>query len=133
MILNTKSSKIPGLLLTSVVCVALIASQSALAAKKQHDNYAEVAAMVKALEQSEDTDSAPVEMKFIHEKLALAASAIEDRKHKDAEKLLEQIRSDIQVVKLRAQVNQLNDELLDALDRVSAAQSQLHLLQERLQ
>ena len=78
-------------------------------------------------------DAAPLEIKFIQEKLQLAKKAKADRKKKLEAQYTEQIYADIEIAKLRAELNQLNNVLLDKRDQVSAAQVYLNELLERIQ
>ncbi|WP_395375460.1 DUF4398 domain-containing protein [Marinicella sp. W31] len=82
---------------------------------------------------SEIADSAPVEMKFIGEKLERAFQAMNSRDNKTAANLAEQIELDFQVAETRAMVNRLNDELLDAREKVLEAEVLLDDLTEQLQ
>ncbi|WP_133566526.1 hypothetical protein [Marinicella litoralis] len=78
-------------------------------------------------------DAAPLEIKFIQEKLQLAKKAKADRKKKLEAQYTEQIYADIEIAKLRAELNQLNDVLLNKRDQVSSAQVYLSELLERMQ
>ena len=82
---------------------------------------------------SEIANSAPVEMKFIGEKLEQAYDAMNRRDSKTATDLAEQIELDFQIAETRAMVNRLNDELLDSREKVSEAEALLMDLEEQLQ
>ncbi len=100
--------------------------------KVDKNTYFELEAAVNEVLASPVADSAPLEMKFIKEKLQLAKQAKADRKRKLEGQYTQQIYADIEIAKLRAELNQLNDVLLDKRDKVSEAQLYLNELQERL-
>lgn len=101
--------------------------------KIDDDTYYQLESDVQQVLASEVADAAPLEMKFIQEKLALAKKAKAERDRKVEAQLTEQIYADIEIAKLRAELNQLNDELLEKRDQISAAQFYLSELKERLQ
>ncbi|MFC3193502.1 DUF4398 domain-containing protein [Marinicella sediminis] len=97
------------------------------------DTFYQLEADVQNVLASPVADAAPLEMKFIKEKLVLAKEAKASRKRKLEAQLTEQIYADIKIARMRAELNQLNNELLDKRDQVSAARLYLSELQERLQ
>ena len=97
------------------------------------DTYYQLEADVQNVLASPVADAAPLEMKFIREKLVAAKEAKANRKRKLEAQLTEQIYADIKIARMRAELNQLNNELLDKRDQVSAAQLYLAELKERLQ
>lgn len=101
--------------------------------KIDDDTYYQLENDVSAVVNSPVADAAPLEIKFIKEKLQLAKKAKADRNRKLEAQFTEQIYADINTAILRAELNQKNNLLLDKRDQVSAAQVYLHELQERLQ
>ncbi|MCX7553539.1 hypothetical protein OS175_06580 [Marinicella sp. S1101] len=101
--------------------------------KIDDDSFFKLESDVAAVVNSPVADAAPLEIKFIKEKLQLAKKAKADRKRKLEAQYTAQIYADIEVAKLRATLNRKNNELLDKRDQVSAAQVYLLELQERLQ
>jgi outer membrane murein-binding lipoprotein Lpp len=97
------------------------------------NTYYQLEADVQNVLASPVADAAPLEMKFIREKLVAAKEAKANRKRKLEAQLTEQIYADIKIARMRAELNQLNNELLDKRDQVSAAQLYLAELKERLQ
>ncbi len=97
------------------------------------DTFYQLEADVQNVLASPVADAAPLEMKFIKEKLVLAKEAKASRKRKLEAQLTEQIYADIKIARMRAELNQLNNELLDKRDQVSAARLYLSELQERLE
>lgn len=81
---------------------------------------------------TEVADSAPMEMRFINEKLDQAYQALSERDVKMAVQLTEQIELDFKIVESRARVNQLNDQLLDLREKISESQLLLSDLEEQL-
>jgi len=78
------------------------------------------------------SDAAPVEMKFIQQKLAAAELAMQNSDAKQANRLIQEIEVDLETARLRARVNQLNRELEAAKQRNARAEQQLSVLQEAL-
>lgn len=103
------------------------------ATKIDDNTYYQLESDVAALRNSPIADAAPLELKFIQEKLLLAKKAKADRKRGLEAQYTEQIYADIEIAKLRAELNQKNNELLNKRDQVSAAQVYYMELQERLQ
>lgn len=103
------------------------------ATKIDDNTYYQMEADVTALINSSMADAAPLEIKFIQQKLQLAKQAKAERKRSLEAQYTEQIYADIEIVKLRAELNQKNNELLNKRDQVSAAQVYLLELQGRLQ
>jgi len=77
-------------------------------------------------------NAAPVEMKFIKEKLALAKQAKSDRDNRTVSQLIEQIKGDLKIAKIRAKVNEQNNRLLNQRELVSETQMHLLELKEQL-
>lgn len=117
-----------------VVLLLTLISSSGLSKKFKVDKntYFELEAAVNEIMASPVADSAPLEMKFIQEKLQLAKKAKADRERKLEAEYTQQIYADMEIAKLRAELNQLNDVLLDKREQVSEAQVYLAELQERL-
>ncbi len=103
------------------------------ATKIDDNTYGQLESDVAALINSSVADAAPLEIKFIQEKLQLVQQAKADRKRGLEAQYTEQIYADIQIAKLRAELNHKNNELLNKRDQVSAAQVYQMELQERLQ
>ena len=101
--------------------------------KIDEDSYYQLEQDVNAILNSAVADAAPLEMKFIKEKLQLAKKAKADKKRSLEAQITEQIYADIKIANMRTELNQLNHELLNKRDQVSAAQLYLAELQERLQ
>ena len=127
---NLKHTIKPSILLflTAFSCVGLTAKY-----KIDKNTYFKLEADVKQIMSSPVADAAPLEIKFIQEKLQLAKKAKADRKKKLEAQYTEQIYADIEIAKLRAELNQLNDVLLNKRDQVSSAQVYLSELLERMQ
>jgi hypothetical protein len=102
------------------------------ATKIDDNTFYQLESDVAALINSPVADAAPLEMKFIQEKLRLAKQAKADRKRSMEAQYTEQIYADIKTAKLRLELNQKNNQLLNKRDQVSAAQVYLLELQERL-
>ena len=96
------------------------------------NTYYQLAEQVEAVKNSAVADAAPLEMKFISEKLQAAKRAKANGDLREEARLTQQIRSDIQVAKLRARVNQLNQTLLEKRDELSAARVYLQQLEAQL-
>ncbi|MCF6301042.1 MAG: DUF4398 domain-containing protein [Proteobacteria bacterium] len=77
-------------------------------------------------------NAAPVEMKFIKEKLALAKQAKADRDNSSVFQLIEQIKGDLTIAKMRAKVNKQNNKLLNQRELISETQMHLLELKEQL-
>lgn len=77
-------------------------------------------------------DAAPVEMRFVQQKLAAAELALQHGDGKQADTLLREIEVDLETARLRARVNRLNSDLEAAKRRNAQAQQQLMELQEAL-
>jgi len=96
------------------------------------ETYYQLMEEVEAVKGSAVADAAPLEMKFITEKLQAAKRAKANGNKREEARLTQQIRSDIEVAKLRAKVNQLNQELLEKRDDLSAARVYLQQLEAQL-
>ena len=101
--------------------------------KIDDNTFYQLEADVAAVASSDVANAAPLEIKFIKEKLQLAKKAKADRDRRLEARLTEQIYADIELARLRAQLNQQNNELLDKRDQVSSAQVYLLELKEQLQ
>jgi uncharacterized small protein (DUF1192 family) len=101
--------------------------------KIDEDSYYQLEQDVTAILNSPVADAAPLEMKFIKDKLQLAKKAKADKKRSLEAQITEQIYADIKIANMRTELNRLNNELLNKRDQVSAAQLYLAELQERLQ
>lgn len=121
-------------LLLLIVLILTTFSGVGLAQKYKIDKntYYKLEEDVKQIMSSPVADAAPLELKFIQEKLQLAKKAKADRKKKLEAQYTEQIYADIETAKLRAELNQLNDVLLNKRDQVSAAQVYLSELLGRI-
>ncbi|GEM_PF-6865881 len=78
------------------------------------------------------SDAAPVEMRFVQQKLAAAELAMQHGDHRQAETLLKDIEVELETARLRARVNRLNRALEAAKRRNAQAEQQLNELQEAL-
>lgn len=105
---------------------------SAVAKKYDKNSYFELEADVQALMASEVANAAPLEIKFIKEKMVLAKKAKAEKKKKLEGQLTEQIRAEMSIAQLRAEVNRLNAELLNKRDQISASEVYLLDLKEQL-
>jgi hypothetical protein len=103
------------------------------ATKIDDDTFYQMEADVTAVANSPVADAAPLEIKGIQEKLQMAKKAKADRDRRIEAQLTEQIYADIKLAKLRAELKQKNNDLLDLRDQVSSAQVYLMELKERLQ
>ena len=125
--LNNSIQLLIVLILTTFTCVGFAAKY-----KIDKNTYFELEQDVTQIMSSPVADAAPLEIKFIKEKLQLAKKAKADRKKKLEAQYTEQIYADIEIAKLRAELNQLNNVLLNKRDQVSAAQVYLSELLERI-
>ena len=121
------------IVLILTILIVLSGCGSPGATKIDDNTYYQLEADVAALINSSMADAAPLEIKFIQQKLQLAKQAKAERKRSLEAQYTEQIYADIEIVKLRAELNQKNNELLNKRDQVSAAQVYLLELQGRLQ
>ncbi|VAW48132.1 hypothetical protein MNBD_GAMMA02-1288 [hydrothermal vent metagenome] len=122
------------LIVLNLAFLAVITGCGSPGATKIDDNsYYQLEDEVAVLINSSVADAAPLEMKFIQQKLQLAKQAKADRKRGLEAQYTEQIHADIKIAKLRAELNQKNNQLLNKRDQVSAAQVYQMELQERLQ
>ncbi len=103
-------------------------------ARKKYDEeaYFKLEAEVETLIDSPVTNVAPLEIKFIKEKMVEAKNAKAERDRKLETQLIAQIRAEMEIANLRYEVNQLNDDLLEKRDQLSAAQVYLLDLKEQL-
>ncbi len=131
--MRTKSTKNLLFIACFAVLTLLTGCGSPGGTKIDDDSFYQLESDVAAVINSNVADAAPLEIKFIKEKLRLVKQAKADRKRKLEAQYTAQIYSDIEIAKLRAELNRKNDELLDKRDQVSAAQAYLMELQERLQ
>lgn len=121
------------LLMAFMMLMSLFSEKGSAAGYKIDKNsYFKLEADVAKIINSPVADAAPLEIKFIKEKLQLAKKAKANRKKKLEAQYTEQIYADIEIAKMRAELNQLNNLLLDKRDQVSAAQAYLAGLKERL-
>ena len=122
------------LIVLNLAFLTVITGCGSPGATKIDDNtYYQLEDEVAVLINSSVADAAPLEMKFIQQKLQLAKQAKADRKRSLEAQYTEQIHADIKIAKLRAELNQKNNQLLNKRDQVSAAQVYQLELQERLQ
>lgn len=120
-------------LLLNLAFLTVLSGCGSPGATKIGDNsFQQLQQDVDAVVNSSVADAAPLEIKFIREKLQLAKKAKADRDRKLEAQYTEQIYADIEIAKLRAELNQKNNQLLNKRDQVSAAQVYLLELQERL-
>ncbi len=119
---------------TLMAAMVMALMTTAVSAKKKYDKegYFKLEAKVQALMASPVASAAPLEMKFIREKMVLAKAAKADRKRKLEMQITEQIEAEIQIAHLRSELNQLNAELLNKRDQVSAGEVYLLELKEQL-
>lgn len=100
--------------------------------KPKQDELLILEQKVQAMLNSPVADSAPLEMKFVQQKMALAKQAEADRKRKLQATYIDEVKADIKVAQLRYDLNKLNNQLLDKRDKVSAAEVYLMDLKEQL-
>ena len=103
------------------------------AAKYDKEAFFKLEADVQALVASATADAAPLEIKFIKEKMVLAKKAKAEKKKKLEAQLSAQIRAEMKIAQLRADVNALNAELLNKRDQISASEVYILDLEEQLQ
>lgn len=77
-------------------------------------------------------DAAPVEMNFIEKKVIEARAARDNRKKKIFATLIQQIKADLEIVKKRYQVNQLNKQLTALQDQNLQSKKMLDDLKRQL-
>lgn len=132
--INIKSdrTKVYFLLLIWAFLTVLTGCGSTNMTKIDDNTFNQMESDVAAIANSAVADAAPLELKFIKEKLQLARDAKNNRKRTVEAQLTEQIYASIKIARLRADLNQKNNQLLDKRDQVSAAQMYLMELQERL-
>lgn len=119
---------------TLMAALVMVLMTTTVSAKKKYDKegYFKLEAKVQALMASPVANAAPLEMKFIREKMVLAKAAKADRKRKLEMQITEQIEAEIQIAHLRSELNQLNAELLNKRDQISASEVYLLELKEQL-
>ena len=130
--INQNKVKAHLIVLNLSVLTILAGCGSPVTTKIDDNTYFQLENDVAALRNSTLADAAPLEMKFIQEKLKLAKQAKADRDRGLEAQYTEQIYADIEIAKLRAELNQKNNELPNKRDQVSAAQVYYMELQERL-
>ncbi|WP_154223615.1 hypothetical protein [Marinicella rhabdoformis] len=118
-------TKSPKITLFSV-CLLLLMTTLGQAARYDKEAFFKLEAEVQALIASPTADAAPLEVKFIKEKMVLAKKAKAEKKKKLEGQLSEQIRAEMKIAQLRADVNALNAELLNKREQISA--SEVYLL-----
>ncbi len=131
--MSTESRKKAVFLLYLAILTSLSGCGSTGGTKIDDNTYYQLEQDVAAIINSSIADAAPLEIKFIKEKLQLAKQAKAERKRKLEAQYTAQIYSDIEIAKLRAELNQKNNMLLNKRDQVSAAQVYLMELEARLQ
>ncbi|MFK8013039.1 MAG: hypothetical protein AB8B80_13450 [Marinicellaceae bacterium] len=83
-----------------------------VAAKKDEpDQIKIVQGLISDAYQKGYIDAAPVEMDFIEKKVIKAREARDNRKRKDFDKLIAEIKADLKIVKQRHEVNALYNKL----------------------
>lgn len=132
-IINLQAKKIHHFLLVCAFLTTLSGCGSPGGTKIDDNTFYQLEQDVQQVLNSAVADAAPLEMKFIREKLQLAKKAKAERDRRSESQYTQQIYADIEIAKLRAELNQKNNELLDRRDQLSAAQVYLAELQERLQ
>lgn len=130
--INPESRNIHLLLVILTFLTLLTACGSPGSTKIDDDTFYQLEQDVADLVNSNVADAAPLEIKFIQEKLVMTKKAKADRDRRLEAQYTEQIYADIQIAKLRAELNKKNDELLNKRDQVSSAQVYLLELKERL-
>ncbi len=132
-IINLQMKKIHHYLMVLTFLTVLSGCGSPGGTKIDDNTFYQLEQDVQQILNSSIADAAPLEMKFIREKLQLAKKAKADRDRRSEAQYTTQIYADIEVAKLRAELNNKNNELLDRRDQLSAAQVYLAELKERLQ
>ncbi|GAA4819201.1 hypothetical protein GCM10011365_10290 [Marinicella pacifica] len=110
----------------------LIACSPPTVVEINDNTYYQLEEQVEAVKNSQVADAAPLEMKFITEKLQRAKKAKAMGEKREEARLTQQIRSDIEVARLRAKVNRMNQALLEKRDELSAARVYLQQLEAQL-
>lgn len=119
-----------GLMLSFVT--GLVACMPTTTVPIDDNTFYQLQTEVKAVKNSPVADAAPLELKFITDKLQLAKKAKAEGDIREEARYTEQIRADIEVAKLRAELNGLNQQLLNKRDELSAARAYLDELREQL-
>src|SRR5690606_22091706 len=114
---TTKTTLKPVLLL--MIVTGLVACMPAATVPIDDNTYYQLQAEVDTVKASAVADAAPLEMKFITDKLRLAKIAKANGDKREEARYTEQIRADIVIAKLRAELNQLNQQLLNKIGRAS--------------
>ena len=130
--ISPDKAKIQFIVLNLVFLTVITGCGSPGATKIDDNTYYQLENEVAALINSPVADAAPLEIKFIQEKLQLAKQAKAERKRSLEAQFTEQIHADIEIAKLRTELNQKNNDLLNKRDQVSAGQVYLMELQGRL-
>ena len=105
------------------------------AANSKNNNAAqilEIQTLINEAYEKKYVDAAPVEMRFIEKKVVEAKTANEKRKKKVFQKLIDQIKADLKIVKKRYEVNQLHKKLAQAQQKNQNYQKQLDELKRQL-
>jgi len=114
----------------------LSASISPVSAANSKNNNAaqilEIQTLINEAYEKKYVDAAPVEMRFIEKKVVEAKTANEKRKKKVFQKLIDQIKADLKIVKKRYEVNQLHKKLAQAQQKNQNYQKQLDELKRQL-
>lgn len=119
---------------TFICCLLCILTLSGCGSqvKPERDEFLVLEQQIQSLLHSPVADAAPLEMKFIQQKMELARQAGANKKRKLEATYLAEVKADIKVAQLRTELNQLNDQLLDKREKVSAAEVYLLDLKEQL-
>ncbi len=127
---TTKTILKPLLLL--MIVTGLVACMPVTTVPVDDNTFYKLQVEVDTVKNSPVADAAPLEMKFITDKLQLAKKAKADGDKRVEARYTEQIRADIKIAKLRAELNKLNQQLLNKRDELSAARVYLSELEEQL-
>lgn len=100
--------------------------------KPEQDELLVLQQKIQNMLNSSVADAAPLEMKFVQQKMALAQQARTDKKRKLEAAYIDEVKAEIKVAQLRNDLNRLNDELLNKRDKASAAEVYLLDLKEQL-
>ncbi len=130
--MTIKTLKRMNFVLCFLIVTFLVACTPPTVIDINEDTFYQLQQQVEDIKKSEVADAAPMEMKFITEKLQRAKQAKANGDIREEARLTQQIRADMTIARLRAEVNGLNQKLLDKRDELSAARTYLQQLEAQL-
>lgn len=129
----TRNAQIPLKTVFALIIVTLMVGCAPPTVIEINDNtFYQLQQEVESIKNSDVADAAPLEMKFITEKLQRAKQAKANGDKREEARLTQQIRADMTIARLRAKVNKLNQTLLEKRDELSAARVYLQELEAQL-